>query len=50
MVIAQFSGQYKADYGLTTAAGILASIPPILLALFFGDKLVEGLTAGGVKG
>jgi len=50
MVIAEFSGQYKADYGLTTAAGILASVPPILLALIFGDLLVQGLTSGGVKG
>jgi multiple sugar transport system permease protein len=50
LVLAEFSGVYKADYGLITTAGILASIPPILLALFFGDLLVEGLTAGGVKG
>ena len=50
LVIAEFSGVYKTDYGLTTAAGILASLPPIILALMFGDRLVEGLTAGGVKG
>jgi len=50
LVIAEFSGVYKANYGLITAAGILASLPPILLALFFGNRLVEGLTAGSVKG
>jgi multiple sugar transport system permease protein len=50
LVIAEFSGVYKADYGLITAAGILASLPPILLALLFGNQLVRGLTAGGVKG
>lgn len=50
LVIAEFSGIYKANYGLITAAGILASLPPILLALVFGDLLVKGLTSGGVKG
>lgn len=50
MVIAEFSGKYKPNYGMMCAAGILASVPPIALALIFGDLLVEGLTAGGVKG
>jgi len=50
MVIAEFSGKYKPNWGLMSTAGILASVPPIALAIFFGNQLVEGLTAGGVKG
>jgi multiple sugar transport system permease protein len=50
MVIAEFNGRYDFNYGLMSAAGILASLPPIALALIFGDRLVAGLTAGGVKG
>lgn len=50
MVIAEFSGKYKPNYGMMCTAGILASVPPVALALIFGDLLVEGLTAGGVKG
>jgi len=50
MVIAEFSGKYKPNWDLMSAAAILASVPPIALAVFFGNQLVEGLTAGGVKG
>lgn len=50
VVISEFSAKYKPVWELMSTAGILASIPPILLALIFGNLLVEGLTAGGVKG
>jgi multiple sugar transport system permease protein len=32
------------------AASIIAAVPVILLALFFQRRIVEGLTAGAVKG
>jgi multiple sugar transport system permease protein len=32
------------------AAGVLAVLPPLLLALVFQRKLVAGMAAGSVKG
>jgi multiple sugar transport system permease protein len=32
------------------ASGLLAAIPPVLLALTFQRYIVSGLTAGAVKG
>ena len=52
-VIAQIYGvtQYgQQNYGTLFAAGILAILPPVLLAFVFQRRLVQGLTAGSVKG
>jgi multiple sugar transport system permease protein len=38
------------NYGTLFAAGILAILPPVLLAFIFQRHLVQGLTAGSVKG
>jgi multiple sugar transport system permease protein len=43
-------GRNYTDYGLMCAAGVLASLPPVLLAIFFQRYLLAGLTAGAVKG
>jgi len=32
------------------AGGFMAALPPVLLALIFQNRLVSGLTAGGVSG
>lgn len=50
VLITEFSSKYGADYILTSTAGVLASIPPVLLALFFQKYIIAGLTAGAVKG
>jgi multiple sugar transport system permease protein len=52
-VIAQIFSviQYgQQNYGTLFAAGIVAIIPPVLLAFVFQRYLVQGLTAGSVKG
>ncbi|MCC6704069.1 MAG: ABC transporter permease subunit [Thermomicrobiales bacterium] len=52
-VIAQIYGvaQYgQQNYGTLFASGILAILPPIALAFLFQRRLVQGLTAGSVKG
>jgi ABC-type glycerol-3-phosphate transport system permease component len=52
-VIAQIYGvtQYgQQNYGTLFAAGILAILPPVILAFVFQRRLVQGLTAGSVKG
>lgn len=43
-------GQYTVDWGMLTAGGVIISLPPAILFLFFQRYLVGGLTAGGVKG
>jgi len=50
-VISEFSSEMGAglDYGLVATGGILSSLPPIAIALFFQRFLVKGLTGGAVK-
>ncbi len=48
--IYRLGGQYLHMYNEVAAAGVVASLPPVLLALFLGRKIVSGLTSGGVKG
>jgi ABC-type glycerol-3-phosphate transport system permease component len=43
-------GQFTIDWGMLTAGGVIISLPPAILFLFFQRYLVGGLTAGGVKG
>ena len=50
VAIAMFIGRNYTDYSLMCAAGMLASLPPVLLATFFQRYLLAGLTAGAVKG
>jgi len=42
-------GRFRVDYGLMCTVGVIACIPPILIALAFQRYLIEGLTAGAVK-
>jgi trehalose/maltose transport system permease protein len=41
---------HRARAGDDRAAAILVTVPLIALVLFFQDRIVEGLTAGAVKG
>ncbi|MBC6458362.1 carbohydrate ABC transporter permease [Actinomadura sp. HBU206391] len=50
VAIAEFTGKFSSDFGLVAAGGVLAALPPVLLALAFQRFLVGGLTAGSVKG
>ena len=43
-------GQYSIDWGMLTAGGVIISLPPAILFVFFQRYLVGGLTSGGVKG
>ena len=49
---AQLGGasQFETPYGPMAAATLVGTIPLILLVLFFQRKIVQGLTAGAVKG
>lgn len=50
VAIAEFTGKFSSDFGLIAAGGVLASLPPLLLALMFQRYIVGGLTSGAVKG
>jgi multiple sugar transport system permease protein len=50
VAIADFTGRYSTDFGLVAAGGLLASVPPVLLAIAFQGYVVGGLSAGAVKG
>ena len=45
-----FIGQFEIQWGLLTAGGVVTTIPVVVLFMFIQKKLVEGLTAGAVKG
>ena len=50
LYIAELGSQYITAYEAIAAAGIMASIPPMALALLFQRHIVAGLTSGAVKG
>jgi trehalose/maltose transport system permease protein len=52
VAIAMFTGaqQFEIPWADIMAAAVVVTIPIVLLVLFFQQRLVEGLTAGAVKG
>ena len=50
VAIAEFTGRYTTDFGLQAAGGILAALPPVLIAIMFQRYIVGGLASGAVKG
>jgi multiple sugar transport system permease protein len=49
-VIAGMNGQINIDYSVIAASGFLGALPAVLLVLVFQKYMVQGLTAGSVKG
>ncbi|MCL2803250.1 MAG: carbohydrate ABC transporter permease [Micrococcales bacterium] len=49
VAIAEFSGRYSTDFGLVAAGGVLAALPPVILAAIFQRYVASGLVAGAVK-
>ena len=50
VAIAEFVGRYVVNITGMMAGGILAALPPVILALIFQRYIVSGMTAGAVKG
>jgi len=50
VAIAEFVGRYVTNINGMMAGGILAAVPPVLVALIFQRYIVRGMTAGAVKG
>ncbi len=49
-IIAGMMGQANIDYSVMAASGFLSALPAVLLAVVFQRYMVQGLTAGSVKG
>lgn len=50
IIIASFTSDFTISFSFINAAGVIAVLPPVILALMFERYIVSGLTAGAVKG
>jgi raffinose/stachyose/melibiose transport system permease protein len=50
LTVYNFSSQFTSQYNLLFMDILLITIPPLIMYLFFNRQIVEGMTAGGVKG
>lgn len=50
VVVAGFATDVTTERTLMAASGVLAVLPPLLLAFVFQKLIVQGLTSGAVKG
>jgi multiple sugar transport system permease protein len=50
VAISEFIGRYVVNINGMMAGGILAAVPPVLVALLLQRYIVSGMTAGAVKG
>jgi ABC-type glycerol-3-phosphate transport system permease component len=48
--ISNFTGLYSIPWGDIAAASVVVTVPLVLLVLIFQRRIVEGVTAGAVKG
>jgi multiple sugar transport system permease protein len=49
VAVREFIGKHSIDWGLMTAGGFIASLPPVLVSLFLYRYIVSGLSEGGIK-
>jgi multiple sugar transport system permease protein len=50
IIVASFTSDFTISFSFINAAGVIAIIPPVILAIVFERYIVSGLTAGAVKG
>jgi raffinose/stachyose/melibiose transport system permease protein len=50
LTVFNFSSQFTSQYNLLFMDILLITVPPLIMFLFFNRQIVEGMTAGGVKG
>jgi multiple sugar transport system permease protein len=50
VAINDFIGRHSTDFGMLAAGGLIAAIPPVVIAFVCQRFIVSGLTAGSVKG
>lgn len=50
VIVSSFATDVDINYGLLASSGIIAVIPPVILAFWFQRWIVQGVAAGAVKG
>lgn len=50
ILVASFTSDFTISFSFINAAGVLAIVPPVFVAILFERYIVSGLTAGAVKG
>ncbi|MGL5929054.1 MAG: carbohydrate ABC transporter permease, partial [Dermatophilaceae bacterium] len=50
LTLFNYISQFSTQYNLLFTNILLITIPPLLAFIFFNRKLVDGMTAGAVKG
>ena len=50
LTLYNFMSQYLTQYNLLFMNILVITIPPLIVFLFFNNKIVAGMTAGSVKG
>lgn len=50
VLLTDFNSKFGANYIMACTAGVLASLPPVLIALIFQRFIISGLSQGAVKG
>jgi len=50
ILVASFTSDFTISFSFINAAGVVAIVPPIIVAVVFERHIVSGLTAGAVKG
>lgn len=50
ILVAAFTSDFTISFSFINAAGVLAILPPVIVAIVFERYIVSGLTAGAVKG
>jgi multiple sugar transport system permease protein len=50
IIVASFTSDFTISFSFINAAGVVAVIPPVIVAIMFQRYIVSGLTAGAVKG
>ncbi|GGD47655.1 carbohydrate ABC transporter permease [Sinisalibacter lacisalsi] len=50
ILLASFTSDFTVSFSFLNAAGVLAIVPPVIVAIIFERYIVSGLTAGAVKG
>ncbi len=48
--LTRFTGQYSTNWTVQLAATVIMVVPSILVYMFLNDRIIEGITAGAVKG
>lgn len=50
VIVSNFATDIQINYGLLASSGVIAVIPPLILAFWFQRWIVQGVAAGAVKG